>query len=185
MFSASRRNKYSAKRMACKYSYFCTAKGMKVQLIVVGKTTKQYLKEAMAEYVKRLGRYVKFELIELPDVKVTPSWPTEKVRQAEAEKILTRVTQSAQLFLLDERGQALGSVEFAQALREFQDRGIKDLCFVVAGAHGAHKTLKARANKQLSISKMTFSHQIIRPLFLEQLYRAFTILRGEPYHNEG
>jgi len=157
---------------------------MKTQLIVMGRTNKVYLKDAIAEYITRLARYTNFELIELPDVKVTSSWPKEKIRKLEAEKILARIQDRSVVVLLDEKGKHFTSMEFAKKISSVQGQGM-GLCFVVAGSYGAHTELKKKADLLLALSNMTFSHQIIRPLFLEQLYRAFTIIRGEPYHNEG
>jgi len=138
----------------------------------------------MDEYIKRLGRYVRFDLIEIPDIKATKAWHKEKVKEAEAEKILSKLPERSHMVLLDEKGKQFTSIEFSKKIASLLDRSVKEVCFVVAGSYGAHDRLKQRANQELSLSKMTFSHQIIRSLFLEQLYRAFTIIRGEPYHNE-
>lgn len=158
---------------------------MRVTLILMGKTSKRYIRDAMDEYVKRLGRYTKFNLLELPDVNATSAWSIEKAKKEQAVKLLAKVPDQAILVLLDERGKQMRSLQFAKQLENYLNISIKHLCIMVAGSYGAHEDLKQRADLILSLSNMTFSHQIIRPLILEQLYRAFSILKNEPYHNEG
>ncbi len=157
---------------------------MKVQVIVVGRTNKAYLKEAMNTYQRRLERYCEIEVVELADVKKTSSWPRDRIRKTEYERIISRISERSFVILLDERGKEMDSMAFAEKLSSFQDHS-RNVCFIIAGSLGAHVLMKEHADLKLSLSRMTFSHQIIRPLFFEQLYRAFTIIRNEPYHNEG
>lgn len=156
---------------------------MKVKLIVVGKTKKSFLLEGEKEYLKRLKRYMQLELIELPDVKNAKKKSEEEIKKEEAKVILSKITSSDYVELLDENGNQYNSVKFAKHMEKHFIRGGQTLVFVVGGPYGFHESVYQRANAKLSLSKMTFSHQMIRLFFIEQLYRAMTILKGEPYHH--
>lgn len=157
---------------------------MTIKLIVVGKTDHKAIITLIEEYGKRLNFYVKFELEVIPDLKNTKSLSEVLQKEKEGELILKNVISSDELILLDERGKSYSSVEFSDFLQKKMNSGLKQLIFVIGGPYGFSGEVYARANGKLSISKMTFSHQMIRPFFIEQLYRGFTILRNEPYHHE-
>jgi 23S rRNA (pseudouridine1915-N3)-methyltransferase len=155
-----------------------------IKLIVVGKTDNQAILTLIEEYSKRLNFYIKFELEIIPDLKNTKSLSEVLQKEKEGELILKNIVPSDDLVLLDERGKSFSSVEFSEYLQKKMNSGLKQLVFVIGGPYGFSDTVYARANGKLSISKMTFSHQMIRPFFIEQLYRGFTILKNEPYHHE-
>lgn len=157
---------------------------MKITLIVVGKTDKRYFIEAMAEYEKRLKHYCKFEVRVIPDVKSTKSMATEVQLQKEGEAILASLRDAQEVILLDEHGINPTSIDFARLVEKRMVSGQKELVFVVGGPYGFHEAVRAKASSTLSLSNMTFSHQLVRLVFMEQLYRAFTIIRGEPYHHQ-
>jgi len=157
---------------------------MTIKLIVVGKTDNKAIIALIEEYSKRLNFYIKFELEIIPDLKNTKSLSEVLQKEKEGELILKNVVSSDDLILLDERGKSYSSVEFSDYLQKKMNAGLKQLIFVIGGPYGFSDQVYARANGKLSISKMTFSHQMIRPFFIEQLYRGFTILRNEPYHHE-
>ena len=156
---------------------------MHISLVAVGKTVIPWVKAGLDEYCSRLGRYVSFSLVEIPDVKGAGSLPQAKIKELEGREILRR-TAGSDIFLLDERGRELRSVEFASALERLLAHSSKDICFVVGGAYGFSEEVYAAAKGRFSLSKMTFNHQMVRTIFAEQLYRAFTIMGGEPYHHE-
>lgn len=137
----------------------------------------------ISDYCRRLKHYVSFELVVLPDLKNTKGLTEEQIKQAEGEMILAKVGGGSDVVLLDEHGLEYRSVELAQWVRKKQNGG-RDLWLVIGGPYGFSEAVYARANGKLSMSKLTFSHQMIRLLVVEQLYRAMTILRGEPYHHE-
>ncbi len=137
----------------------------------------------ISDYCRRLKHYVSFELVVLPDLKNTKGLTEEQIKQAEGEMILAKVGGGSDVVLLDEHGLEYRSVELAQWIRKKQNGG-RDLWLVIGGPYGFSEAVYARANGKLSMSKLTFSHQMIRLLVVEQLYRAMTILRGEPYHHE-
>ena len=157
---------------------------MTIKLIVVGKTNNKAIIALIEEYSKRLNFYIKFELEIIPDLKNTKSLSEVLQKEKEGELILKNVIASDDLILLDERGKSYSSMEFSDFLQKKMNAGLKQLIFVIGGPYGFSDEVYARANGKLSISKMTFSHQMIRPFFIEQLYRGFTILRNEPYHHE-
>ena len=157
---------------------------MELMLLTVGKTDVAWVKEGLDMYISRLKHYVPFRLEEIPQLKGVGAFSPEQIKQKEAALILKHVPEGARLILLDEHGRELRSVEFASWLEKELSSGGKTLCFAVGGAYGFSDEVRARANGSISLSKMTFSHQMVRTVFAEQLYRAFTILRGEPYHNE-
>lgn len=157
---------------------------MKIKLILTGKTSEQYLQTAIDIYLNRLKNYVNFEIEIINDLKNTKNLDKNTIKKKEAEEIFKRIEKSDFVVLLDENGKHLSSVEYAKYLQKRMLSSLKTLAFVVGGAYGFDDAVYKRANSKLSLSKMTFSHQMIRPFFLEQTYRAFTILKNEPYHNE-
>ena len=157
---------------------------MNIELIVVGKTDMKEVEALVAMYTKRLNHYVKFAITTLADVRNTKNLSAAEQKRMEGEAILRLVTDSDHLMLLDEHGLELRSIEFADLLQKRMSAGTKRLVFVIGGPYGFSDAVYQRANSKLSLSKMTFSHQIVRAIFTEQLYRAFTILKNEPYHHE-
>jgi len=154
---------------------------MKVEFWYIGKTNEKYLNQGMTIFEKRLSHYCKFSTICLKDVK--PGQTAKETKLREFELINSKISVSDYLILLDEIGEMYSSEKFSKLLEKLQHNSSKRMIFLVAGAFGAHEQLKKRADKLLSLSKMTFSHQMIRLFFLEQLYRGFTIIRNEKYHN--
>lgn len=157
---------------------------MKITLLTVGKTDVKWVKDGLDLYASRLAHYVPFQVREIPELKNVSSLDTARIKAREGELILKSVKPADQVVLLDEGGREFRSVDFASWLQERLVRGSGDLVFVVGGAYGFSPEVYSRADSKLSLSKMTFSHQMVRTIFAEQLYRAFTILRGEPYHHE-
>ncbi len=156
---------------------------MKIQLLITGKTTDARLVSLIDDYRERLKHYVPFELVVLPDLKNAKALSEEQVKAAEGEAMLRFFTPSMDVVLLDEHGKEFRSVEFADWLQKKMTSG-RDLTLVIGGPYGFSPAVYARANGKLSFSQMTFSHQMIRLMAIEQIYRAMTILRGEPYHHE-
>ncbi len=156
---------------------------MKVHVYYIGKTSEKYLQAGEAIYVKRLKHYLPVTFEVLPDVKGAGKMTAEKLKEKEGELVLSRLKNDDGLILLDEGGKQYGSVEFASWLDRQLQQPYRRLVFLVGGAFGFAPAVYERANGKLSLSKMTFSHQMIRLFFSEQLYRAMTILRGEKYHN--
>lgn len=156
---------------------------MKITLLLTGKTIDSRLSSLIDEYQQRLRHYVPFELVVLPDLKNAKALSEEQVKTAEGEAILARLTPAMDVVLLDEHGREFRSIEFADYLQKKMSSG-KDLTLVIGGPYGFSEAVYARANGKLSLSQMTFSHQMIRIMAIEQIYRAMTILRGEPYHHE-
>ena len=156
---------------------------MKITLLVVGKTTDVHIEALLQDYQKRLVHYVPFNLMVIPELKNTKSLTAEQQKQAEGELILRQITPSTDMILLDERGKEYRSIEYAEYLQKKMSSG-RDVVFVVGGPYGFSQAVYERANGKISLSKMTFSHQMVRLFFVEQIYRAMTILRGEPYHHE-
>lgn len=155
---------------------------MRITFLVVGKTTDATIQALISDYQKRLTHYLPFEIQVIPELKNTKHLTEAQQKQLEGELIL-RAVGNAQMVLLDERGREYRSIEFADYLQKRMSAG-QDLFFVVGGPYGFSQEVYQRANGQLSLSKMTFSHQMVRLFFVEQIYRAMTILRGEPYHHE-
>ncbi len=156
---------------------------MKITLLVVGKTTDSRLQTMIDDYLQRLKHYLPFEIVVVPELKNAKSLTQDQQKQAEGELILKNVNPATELILLDEHGSEYRSMEFAQWLQKKMTAG-RDVVLVVGGPYGFAPAVYARANGKISLSKMTFSHQMIRLLLVEQVYRAMTILRGEPYHHE-
>ena len=157
---------------------------MNIELIVVGKTDMQEVQALVAMYSQRLNHYVRFAITTIADVRNTKKLSESEQKRLEGEAILRLVNDSDYLMLLDEHGAELRSIEFAELLQRRMLAGTKRLVFVIGGPYGFSEMVYQRANSKLSLSKMTFSHQIVRAIFTEQLYRAFTILKNEPYHHE-
>lgn len=157
---------------------------MKILLLTVGKTTKSFLREGIDEYVGRLKHYVPFEIQSVADVKGGKKLSQEQQKVAEGKSILACLDSSDHVVLLDERGKEMRSLELAEYMNRRMLSGVKRLVFVVGGPYGFSGEVYQRANDKLSLSKMTFSHEMIRLLFVEQIYRAYTIINHEPYHHE-
>ncbi len=157
---------------------------MKIELWQIGKSADKWLLQGIAEYEQRLKRYNPFEIVTLPEVKGGHRLSSEQLMEKEAELVLSRLQPGDFFVLLDENGQGYTSRKFARQLEQWLQYSAKRIIFVVAGAWGAAPVLKLRANALVSLSPMTFSHQMVRLFFVEQLYRAFTIMRGQPYHND-
>ena len=156
---------------------------MQIQLLITGKLRFPFVREGVGEYMKRLEKYTDFRIRELPDIKNTGSWPQSKIMKEEGRVILKALSDSDYVILLDERGKEMDSISFAEFLeRKHQDR-LKLIVFVTGGAYGFSEEVYKRGNMQLSFSRMTFSHQVFPLFFVEQLYRAYTIIRGSPYHH--
>jgi 23S rRNA (pseudouridine1915-N3)-methyltransferase len=155
---------------------------MKIKLICIGKTANNYLKDGINEYIKRLQHYCNFETIEIPDVK-KKNLTEEQLKIEEGKLILNKVSKNEYLILLDERGKLYNSKEFSENINKKGINGISAITFVIGGAYGFSEEVYKNANEKLALSKMTFTHQMVRLVFLEQLYRAFTIIKGEKYHH--
>ena len=157
---------------------------MKITLLTVGKTDKDWVRQGMDIYVSRLKHYIPFTLMEIPELKNVSALSKDQIKVKEGELILKNVRPTDDLILLDEHGKEYSSVQMAKILQDKISYECKDIVFVIGGAYGFSDAVYARANSKLSLSKMTFSHQMVRTIFAEQLYRAFTIMKGEPYHHE-
>jgi 23S rRNA (pseudouridine1915-N3)-methyltransferase len=155
---------------------------MKITLLAIGKTNSAEIRNIVDDYSKRINRYVKFEAVYIENSQQKFS-DNEKQKIKEGEHILKKLQAGDYLILLDERGKEYNSVQFAEQLSLFFNQSIKNICFVFGGAYGFSEEVYARSNAKISLSRMTFSHQIIRIIFAEQLYRAFTIINNEPYHH--
>ncbi len=156
---------------------------MKTLLILVGKTTDRHFQAGISDYAGRISHYMPFELVTIPELKNTKSLSEDQQKTAEGELILKLLQPSDTVVLLDEHGRELRSIEFARWLEQ-KRKTVRRLVFIIGGPYGFSPAVYARANEQLSLSKMTFSHQMIRLVFTEQVYRACTIIKGEPYHHE-
>ncbi len=156
---------------------------MKITLFAIGKTDNKLLQTLIEEYSKRLGFYISFEMELIPDIKNSKNLSETLQKQMEGDEILKRITASDVLVLLDEKGKNYSSEGFSEFLQKKMNSGLKNLVFVIGGPYGFSEEIYKRANGRISLSAMTFSHQMVRLFFIEQLYRAFTILRNEPYHH--
>ena len=150
----------------------------------MGKTDVGWVREGLELYVSRLSHYLHFSLKEIPELKKAASLTKEQIKEKEGELLLGEIQPRDEVILLDEHGKELRSVEFASWIQDRLSRGGRDLVFVIGGAYGFSSKVYERADGKVSLSKMTFSHQMVRTIFAEQLYRAFTIIKGEPYHHE-
>lgn len=157
---------------------------MKITLLTVGKTDRDWVKQGMDIYVTRMKHYFPFSIVEIPELKNASSLSEEQIKTKEGEFILKNIRPAEDVILLDERGREHTSMEFAKVLQDKISYAGKDIVFVIGGAYGFSEAVRQRANSKISLSKMTFSHQMVRAIFAEQLYRAFTIMKGEPYHHE-
>lgn len=157
---------------------------MTIKLIAIGKTDDKKLLDLIDNYKKRLGFYIKFVMDSIPDIKNSKKLSDVEQKQKEGELILSRLNKTDVLILLDENGQEFDSIEFSNYLQKHLNSGIKQLVFAIGGPYGFSEDIQRKANGKLSLSKMTFSHQMVRLFFLEQVYRGFTILKNEPYHHK-
>ena len=157
---------------------------MNIELIVVGKTDSREVESLVEMYSKRINRYCKFAVTTIADVRNTKNMASSRQKQLEGELILRQVGEGDYLVLMDERGTQYSSMEYADWLQKRMLSGVKRLLLVIGGPYGFSQEVYDRANGKISLSRMTFSHQIVRAIFAEQLYRAFTILHNEPYHHE-
>jgi 23S rRNA (pseudouridine1915-N3)-methyltransferase len=157
---------------------------MKIKLIVIGKTDESYLKEGIQIYENRLKHYISFDSIVIPALKNTKGLTVVQQKEKEAELILKNCTGKDYVILLDERGKQYNSIEFSGFLEKSMVNGITGISFIIGGPYGVSEAVSRRANSVISFSRMTFSHQMIRLFFVEQLYRAMTILKKESYHHE-
>ena len=157
---------------------------MKICLLTVGKTDIGWVREGLETYSSRLSHYVPFSVCEIPELKNTSALTRTQIKERDGELILKAIKPTDRVILLDERGKEYRSVEFAEEIRRLSLAGGKDIVFVIGGAYGFSEAVYARSVGKISLSRMTFSHQMVRTIFAEQLYRAFTIIKGEPYHHE-
>lgn len=156
---------------------------MQITFLAVGKTDNKQLQILIDDYTKRLGFYISFEMEIVPDIKKAKNLSETLQKQAEGEEILKRTNTSDVLILMDEKGKTFTSEGFSVFLQKKMNSGLKNLIFVIGGPYGFSDAVYSRANGKVSLSTMTFSHQMVRLFFIEQLYRGFTILRNEPYHH--
>ena len=164
-----------------KISYFCS---MKITLLVIGKTDEPYLETGIAKYVGRLGHYVPFEMKVIPDIKNRKTLSEAQQKKSEGELLLSQLQPGDLIVLLDENGKTFSSRGFSKWIENQMNVGCKRMVFVIGGPYGFSQEVYEKANSKISLSEMTFSHQMVRLIFVEQLYRAFTILKGEAYHHD-
>ncbi len=157
---------------------------MKIKVLVIGKTDDKNLQLLIDKYKKRLGHYIRFEIEVIPDLKNVKNLSEKEQKEKEGVLLLKKVGASDQLWLLDEKGKEYRSREFSKFMQSKMSAGIKQLILVIGGPYGFSDEVYHKATGKLSLSKMTFSHQMIRLFLVEQIYRAFTILKNEPYHHE-
>lgn len=157
---------------------------MNIRLLAIGKTDNKALQSLIDDYTKRLSFYVKFDLEIIPDIKNVKNLSEAQQKEKEGELILSKITPTDQLILLDENGKTISSVGFSDFLQKKMNAGIKTLVFVIGGPYGFSDTVYQKAQGKVSLSEMTFSHQMVRLFVIEQIYRGFTILRNEPYHHQ-
>lgn len=157
---------------------------MKIELMAIGRTSTRYLQDGIDVYLKRLSHYVPFEIKCLPDIKTSRSLTEERQKEMEGEQFLAQLQPGDFLVLLDERGKEMTSRDFSVYIDRKMSSVPKRMLFVIGGPYGFSKAMYERADDKISLSKMTFSHEMVRLFFTEQLYRAMTILRGEPYHHD-
>ena len=157
---------------------------MKITLLTVGKTDKDWVRQGLDIYVSRLKHYIPFSIVEIPELKNVSALSKDQIKSKEGELILKNIRPTDDVILLDEKGKQYTSVELAKIIQDKISYAGNDIIFIIGGAYGFSDAVYQRANSKLSLSKMTFSHQMVRAIFAEQIYRAFTIMRGEPYHHE-
>ena len=156
---------------------------MTIKLLAIGKTDNKQLQTLIDDYEKRLSHYIKFEFEIIPDLKKVKNLSETQQKDKEGDLILAKLNPTDTLILLDENGKQMHSVAFSEYLQKYMNSGIKQVVFVIGGPYGFSEAIYAKAQGKLSLSKMTFSHQMIRLFMVEQFYRAFTILKNEPYHH--
>ena len=156
---------------------------MKIELIIVGKTDSSWIQDGFNVYKKRLSHYISFNTVLIPNLKNRKNLSIQQQKDLESKLILKHIQPTDFIVLLDEKGKSLSSIDFSNFLQQKMNMGTKNLVFVIGGSYGFSKEIYDVSNQLFSLSKMTFSHQMIRPFFVEQLYRAFTILNNEPYHH--
>lgn len=157
---------------------------MNIKLLAIGKTDDKNLQTLIEQYQKRLSFYVKFDLEVIPDIKNAKNLSEAQQKEKEGELILSKITPTDQLILLDENGKSFSSVGFSDYLQKKMNSGVKTLVFIIGGPYGFSEAVYQKASGKVSLSEMTFSHQMVRLFVVEQIYRAFTILRNEPYHHQ-
>lgn len=157
---------------------------MNIKLLAIGKTDNASLQTLIDDYTKRLSFYIKFDMEIIPDIKNAKNLSENQQKEKEGEMILSKINTTDQLILLDENGKTFTSIGFSEELQKKMNSGIKTLVFVIGGPYGFSEEVYKKANGKISLSEMTFSHQMIRLFFIEQLYRGFTILKNEPYHHQ-
>ena len=157
---------------------------MKIKLLAIGRTDDKNLQILIQTYQKRLKHYINFELVIIPDIKNTKNLSKNQQKEKEGDLLLKEFRSTDQIILLDEKGQEFRSIDFSKFLQKKMNSGIKQLVFVIGGPYGFSDKIYQKSNGKVSFSKMTFSHQMIRLFIVEQIYRAFTILKNEPYHHE-
>jgi 23S rRNA (pseudouridine1915-N3)-methyltransferase len=183
LFPLLRKERDEEKRKICGPCGKKKTNKMKICLLVIGKTDEAYLQSGIELFLKRIPHYLPFEMKAISDIKNSKNLSEDQQKEKEGELILQQISASDELFLLDEQGLEVSSVGFARFLEKKMVSGIKRLVFVIGGPYGFSGNVYSRAIGKVSLSKMTFSHQMVRLIFLEQLYRAMTILKGEPYHH--
>ena len=157
---------------------------MKITLLLTGKTTDKHVAELVDLYTNRIKKYTAFDIVTIPELKNTKNMPVQEQKDREAVKIIQTLTDDDYIILLDEKGKELKTIEFSVALEKMFFLPKKRIIFIIGGPWGFSEKVYSRADYKMSLSKMTFPHQLVRLLFLEQLYRVFTIIKGEPYHHE-
>jgi len=157
---------------------------MNIKLLAIGKTDDKALQSLIDDYSKRLSFYIRFDLEIIPDIKNAKNLSEILQKEKEGELILSKITATDQLILLDENGKTYSSISFADELQKKMNSGVKTLVFVIGGPYGFSESVYKKAAGKISLSHMTFSHQMVRLFFIEQLYRGFTILKNEPYHHQ-
>ncbi len=157
---------------------------MKIKLYLIGKTDKSEIRSLIGLFSKRIERYIRFEAVIIPDLKKTASLTEAQQKDKEGQALLSKITNNEFLVLLDEKGKTMNSNQFSKFIENHMIQSTQCLSFIIGGPYGFSKEVYARASQKISLSEMTFSHQIIRVIFAEQLYRAFTIIRNEPYHHD-
>jgi len=157
---------------------------MKIKIIAIGKTHKSFLVDGENEYIKRIKKYVAIEKIEIPDLKNAKKLTFNQIKEKEGKLLLSKIEPHSLIVLLDEKGKEFTSMKFSNWIQDKMNRGYKNIIFLIGGAYGFSDEVYKAANEKIALSKMTFSHQMIRMLFTEQIYRAYTILNNEPYHHE-
>lgn len=157
---------------------------MNIKVISIGKTNKSYLLDGENEYLKRLKKYISIEKIEIPDIKGAKKMSHQEINLREGQLLLSKLQSTDHVVLLDDKGKMRTSIEFSKWMQDKMNISIKTVVFIIGGAYGFSDDLYQRGQEKFSISKMTFSHQMIRMIFFEQIYRAFSILNNEPYHHE-